>query len=108
MARFHKGNDGWGRDSYRIPQYAVAGCSVTDEEGPAPASLAKRELIELRDYLRDYYKIRCRFKATPSGNCCMHKAWLVVAGKDFVAAQPQAEQWLADHWGGTHLIHDAK
>ena len=108
MTWFHKGNDGWGRDSYSIPQFAVAGCSVTDEQGPAPASVAKRELTELRDYLRTAHGIKGRFKATPSGNCCMHKAWLVVSGKDFTAAKPQAEHWMENNKDFTRLIHNAE
>jgi hypothetical protein len=39
--RFHKGSDGWGRDSYQIPQYAVVGSSCTGDYpgyNPAPTT----------------------------------------------------------------------
>ena len=106
--RFHKGNDGWGRDSYSIPQFAVAGCSVTDEQGPAPASMAKRECIYLRSHIFKETGVRARFKATPSGNCFMHKAWVTVPGKDYKRVLPAVEQWLVDHRADTRLIHDAR
>jgi hypothetical protein len=104
--RFHKGSDGWGRDSYEIPAYAVAGCSCTGEDGPAPEVTAKAEMDALQAALREAGIDSC-YKATPSGNCCMVKVWVCVTASNYDRAKALADQWLADHRDDTRLIHDA-
>ena len=104
--RFHKGSDGWGRDSYEIPTYAVAGCSCTGEGGPAPEATARREMEALQGVLEDA-GIKSCFKGTPSGNYFMVKVWVCVTASNYDRAKIVADQWLADHQGDTRLIHDA-
>jgi hypothetical protein len=106
--RFHKGNDGWGRDSYRIPEYAVAGCSYTGNapDSPCPESTVRAETSLLRKHLLTH-GIRARLQHTASGNCCRAKIWVCVTGKVYASARTLADTWLADHHHETRLIHDA-
>lgn len=108
MSRFHKGNGGWGRDSYSIPQYAVAGCSYTGNapDSPCPESTVRAETSALRKALLAA-GIKARLKSTSSGNCCMTKIWVVVVGRVYTTARKIADAWLADHRADTRLIHDA-
>ena len=105
--RFHKGHDGWGRDSYTIPQFAVVGSSDCGE-GAAVASSDKvrAELEDFRKVLRANH-IQSRIRFTLSGNCCMIKRWVVVHSKDFVAANKLAAEYLPEHKYDTRYIHEA-
>lgn len=105
---FHKGNDGWGRDSYPIPKYAVAGCSFTGNasDSPCPESVVREETGRLRKHLL-LSGIKARLRSTPSGNCCMVKVWVVVTGKVFAEAKALTNFWLFANQSITHLIHDA-
>jgi hypothetical protein len=106
--RFHKGSDGWGRDSYRIPQFAVVGSSCTGDwpDSPCPTLRVKAELEGFRKELRKN-KIRSRVGATQSGNVFCVKVWVKVAGKDFAAADKLARDYLKAHQSDTRYIHDA-
>lgn len=107
--RFHKGFDGWGRDSYQIPQFAVVGSSCTGDwsDSPAPTVKVQAELEDFRKVLRSN-KISSRLKGTPSGNCCMVKVWVTVTGKDYVEAEKLAQDYLEQSRDTTQFIHDAK
>ena len=85
--RFHKGNDGWGRGSYAIPEYAIVGSSDTGTypDSPAPSDRVREELEDFRKVLRAN-RIRSRISATRSGNVFMAKRWVVVHGRDFPRA----------------------
>jgi hypothetical protein len=106
--RFHKGHDGWGRDSYAIPQFGVVGSSDTGmySDSPAPSNLVKDELDEFRKILRAN-KIRSRITYTRSGNVFMVKRWVVVHSRDYLKALPLAQAYLAEHKHDTRFIHDA-
>jgi len=106
--RFHKGRDGWGRDSYAIPQYAVVGSSDTGmySDSPARSDLVRDELEGFRKVLRAN-RIRSRITYTRSGNVCMVKRWVVVHSRDFPKAVALAEAYLAEHQHDTRFIHDA-
>lgn len=106
--RFHKGLDGWNRDSYQIPQFAVAGVSDTgtSQNSPAPSDDVAKELEDLRVVLLKSH-IQSRLQVTRSGNCCCLKKWVVVAGRDFDQADKEARRYLADHLSTTRYIHDA-
>ena len=106
--KFHKGNDGWGRDSYAIPEYAIAGCSFTGNgsDSPCPESIVREETSRLRRHLLTS-GIKARLRSTASGNCCMSKIWVVVSGKVYAKARKLADQWLTDQCSTTQLIHDA-
>lgn len=108
MARFHRGNDGWGRDSYQIPEYAIAGSSCTGDwpDSPAKTSDVKAELGALRKELRKVH-IRSRLRGTRSGNVFMTKVWVVVSRADYATANEIAKAYLAQHENDTRLIHDA-
>ena len=107
--RFHKGSDGWGRDSYQIPQFAVVGSSCTGDwsDSPAPTDEVKAELEEFRKVLRAN-KIRSRCGATRSGNVFMVKLWVTVSGQDYPVALKLATDYLAAHERDTVHIHDAE
>ena len=106
--RFHRGRDGWGRDSYQIPQYAVIGSSDCGSwsDSPAPTDLVREELEGFRAVLRANC-IRSRLRYTQSGNVFMAKRWVVVAGKDFPRASVLAAQFLEEHYHDTRYVHDA-
>src|SRR5260221_371738 len=106
--RFHRGRDGWGRDSYAIPQYAIVGSSDcgTFPDSPAPSDRVSEELEDFRRVLRTN-RIRSRIRITNSGNIFMAKRWVVVHSKDFLKALALAEQYLAEHQDHTRWIHDA-
>jgi hypothetical protein len=106
--RFHKGRDGWGRDSYQIPQYAVVGSSCTGDwsDSPAPTGKVKAELEDFRKVLRANH-IRSRCGATRSGNVFMVKLWVTVKREDYVAAEKLAAEYLKAHDKDTRYIHDA-
>jgi len=106
-ARWHRGGDPWGRSSYSIPEYAVAGASDTGmaHDSPAPSNTAIAELNSLRKHLREY-GISSRIRHTRSGNLSMIKRWVVVSRSDFDRAKDLAKQWLADNREETWLIHD--
>ena len=107
--RFHKGSDGWGRDSYAIPQYAVAGASDcgTWSDSPAPSDRVKEELGRLVSYLGEQ-GINARLaRPTQSGNVFMVKRWVVVYSSKFQQAKKLAEKWLEDHRGDTRYAHTA-
>lgn len=108
MVRWHKGSDGWGRDSYRIPDYAVAGSSHTGaySYSPAPTSDVKKELGDLKKYLKSK-GISSRIRATRSGNMFMQKVWVVVSRNDYKKARKLALDYLKKHESDTYLIHDA-
>lgn len=106
--RFHKGRDGWGRDSYAIPQYAVIGSSDTGtySDSPARSDLVQDELEDFRKVLRAN-RIRSRITFTRSGNVFMVKRWVVVHSRDFPKAVALAEAYLGEHQHDTRFIHDA-
>ena len=106
--RFHRGRDGWGRDSYAIPQFAVAGSSDTGTypDSPAPSGVVSDELEDFRKVLRAN-GIRSRTAYTRSGNVFMLKKWVVVHSRDYPKALALAEAYLAEHRHDTRYIHDA-
>src|SRR5688500_18670531 len=106
--RFHRGRDGWGRDSFAIPQFAVVGSSDcgTWPDSPAPSDRVAEELEDFRSVLRQHH-IRSRIRYTRSGNVFMIKRWIVVRRQDFVVASHLAEQYLQEHHHDTRYIHDA-
>ena len=107
--RFHKGSDGWGRDSYEIPEYAVAGSSNCGmySDSPAPSDRVKHELDRLQLYLKTHHKIFSHVETTQSGNVFMVKNWVVVKSSDFERAVPIVVEWLEEHRSETRYIHDA-
>jgi hypothetical protein len=110
--RFHRGRDGWGRDSYEIPRYAVAGCSYTGEwhDSPCPGATVVEERARFRREVLKPLGIKSRLKFTQSGNVFMQKAWTVVSEADFPAAASAAAAWFDENGNGpagTRLIHDA-
>ena len=106
--RYHRGSDGWGRDSYAIPQYAVVGSSDcgTWPDSPANSTLVAAELEDFRKILRAN-GIRSRIRFTTSGNAFMAKRWVCVHSKDFVKANALAENYLREQHSSTRFIHDA-
>lgn len=106
--RFHKGRDGWGRDSYAIPQYAVVGASDCGgySDSPAPTDSVREELERFRAVLRQN-RIRSRIVYTRSGNVFMLKRWVVVHSKDFMRAASLATEFLTEQQHSTRYIHDA-
>ena len=107
--RVHRGSDPWGRNSYRIPYYAVAGSSDTgmSYDSPAPSDRVHEELQRFRDFLQTK-GIESEFgQVTHSGNIFMGKQWVVVAPKDYRKARLLASKWLAEHNYDTRYIHDA-
>lgn len=107
--RYHKGRDGWGRDSYAIPQYAVAGSSDTGRwsDSPAPTDKVHAELNRVRKEVLRPAGIRARIVATQSGNAFMRKLWITVHSRDFQAAAQLVSNWLAKHNADTNYVHDA-
>jgi len=107
--RRHKGSDGWGRDSYNIPTYAVAGASDcgSHSDSPAPTTQVMEELQRLIDHLKSE-GIRATFgDPTASGNIFMGKQWVVVSRGQFKRAKRLAEAWIEETKRETHWIHDA-
>ena len=105
--RYHRGHDGWGRDYYAIPQYAVAGSSDcgTWSDSPAPSDKVKAELMAFRAVLKAA-GIKSRFSGTQSGNCFMGKVWVTVHSRDFTAAHAVATKYLEETKDSTQYIHD--
>ena len=109
VRRFRRG-DAWGRSSYVIPSLAVAGTSYTGEwsDSPAPRRAIEPELGALRKFLATH-NIKTRLSnGGPAGNIFCAKIWVQARRADFARAFPLAEQWLAEHDGETHYIHDAR
>src|ERR1035437_6906761 len=106
--RLHRGNDGWGRDSFLIPTFAICGASDcgTWPDSPANSDLVAAELEDFRKVLRAN-GIRSRVHFTQSGNAFMLKRWVVVHSKDFAKANALAEIYLREHHSTTRWIHDA-
>lgn len=106
--RFHRGRCPWGRDSFRIPQFAVVGASDTGTyaDSPARSEVAREELEGFRAVLRAN-GIRSRLGWTLSGNVFMTKRWVVVHSKDYAEASRLAEEYLREHAADTRLLHDA-
>jgi hypothetical protein len=106
--RFHRGFDGYGRDSYPVPQFAVVGSSDcgTFSDSPAPSDQVEQELEDFRKVLRANH-IRSRIRFTQSGNVFMVKRWVVVHSRDFSKAIELAGQYLPEHHSDTRYIHDA-
>ena len=106
--RFHRGKDGWNRDSFAIPQYGVMGSSDCGmcSDSPAPSDRVAAELEDFRKILRANH-IRSRIQYTQSGNVFMLKRWVVVHNRDFFRANALAKQYLAEHQADTRWIHDA-
>lgn len=106
--RFHRGKDGWGRDSYPIPQFAVLGASDTGmwSDSPARSDVVRDELEDFRKVLRAN-RIRSRLRYTQTGNVFCLKRWVVVAGRDYPKAVALVEEYLRDHEHSTRFIHDA-
>ena len=104
----HRGSDGWGRDSYDIPDNAVAGGSDTGSapDSPAPTSVISEEVSRLRQYLQDH-GIESTVDVTASGNVFMTKMWVVVSSQKLVRANELAGFWLKENEKTTRLIHDA-
>jgi hypothetical protein len=75
-------------------------------DSPAPSDRVAAELEDFRKVLRTAH-IRSRVRFTRSGNLFMVKRWLVVSGRDFLKANALGQQYLAEHEGDTHWIHDA-
>ena len=105
--RYHKGRDGWGRGSYSVPQYAVAGSSDCGSfrDSPAPTASVVAELEAFRKVLRAKH-IRSHIQYTTSGNAFMAKRWVVVHSKNFLQANTLAEIYLREHHNETRYIHD--
>ena len=113
--RRHKGSDGWGRDSYNIPTYAVAGSSDCGSwsDSPAPTAKVLAELQRVIDHLKSE-GIKAAFwmrgggvGATQSGNLFMAKRWVVVPRGQFKRGKRLAEAWIEETKLDTHWIHDA-
>jgi hypothetical protein len=109
--RFHKGRDGWGRDSYQIPARAVVGSSDTGTWSDSPAR-SEDVTDEFKRFRRDLRKETGltvkRARPTPSGNVFMVKRWLVAENDgEWPAVAEFARRWLKDHKNDTRLIHDA-
>src|ERR1035438_6843647 len=106
--RYHRGSDGWGRDSFAIPQYAVMGSSDCGmcSDSPAPSDRVANEHEEFRKVLRANH-IRSRIRDTQSGNVFMLKRWITVCSRDFLKANTLAEAYLREHQSDTRWIHDA-
>lgn len=108
--RYHKGKDGWGRDSYEIPTYAVVGASDCGmwSDSPAPSDRVEAELKQFQRALGKATGIKSRCnRHTHSGNVFMVKRWVTVRGCDFERASEFAIEWLRDHDCTTRFIHDA-
>src|SRR5688500_2887517 len=100
--RYHRGRDGWGRDSYDIPQYAVIGSSDCGSwsDSPAPTDLVREELERFRVVLRKN-GIRSRLRYTQSGNVFMSKRWVLVHSRDFARASILAAEFIEQHHHST-------
>ena len=114
--RRHKGSDGWGRDSYDIPTYAVAGSSDCGSfsDSPAPTTKVLAELEGVIAFLKaqgvqaDFWRPDGEgIGATTSGNVFMGKRWVVVPPKQYRKGKKLALQYLKDHERDTCYIHDA-
>ena len=114
--RRHKGSDGWGRDSYDIPTYAVAGSSDCGSfsDSPAPTTKVLAELEGVIAFLKaqgvqaDFWRPDGEdIGATESGNIFMGKRWVVVPAKQFKLGTELADEWLDSHKRDTYYIHDA-
>src|SRR5688500_11464785 len=106
--RYHRGRDGWCRDSYAIPQYAVLGSSDCGSwsDSPAPTDQVREELEQFRAVLRAN-RIRSRLAYTHSGNIFMLKRWVVVHSRDYERANQLANDFLQQHQDTTRYVHDA-
>ena len=106
--RYHRGTDGWGRNSFQIPEYAIMGSSDcgTWPDSPANSDLVAAELEAFRKVLRAN-GIRSRVSYTQSGNAFMAKRWVVVHSRDFMKANALAEAYLKECHATTRHIHDA-
>jgi hypothetical protein len=108
--RYHRSNDGWGRGSYKIPQYAIVGSSCTGDwsDSPCPTNLVKAELEGFRKVLRLSH-IRSSIRATQTGNGFMVKVWVCVKQADYDKALPIANTYLNEPKvrDNTRYIHDA-
>lgn len=107
--RRHQGRDGWGRDSYNIPTYAVAGSSDCGNfsDSPAPTDKVLEELNRLIEHLEKEGVKASIGDPTASGNILMGKQWVVVSRGQFKRAKVLAEEWLDSHKRDTYYIHDA-
>ena len=105
--RYH-GADPWGRDSYDVPVYAVAGSSSTGNapDSPAPTNEVDREIQGLRRHLKKN-GIATRMSTSQSGNLFMEKIWIIVQVEDYSRAKPIADTWLKENHDITHHIHEA-
>jgi len=109
-SRFHKGRDGWGRDSYVIPGCALVGSSYCGDSADSPAPLADIK-PEFRRFVKEVLAPlgikRVNIRHTRSGNLFMVKRWLCVPAKDWARCLVPAREWLAANDYSTHYIHDA-
>jgi len=105
--RFHRGKDGWGRDSYPIPDFAVAGSSDCGPNSPVPTDVIMAELKDCQQYLKDN-GIESKIESGESGNVFCTKQWIVVSKSDFAAANKLAEKYLKATKETTDFIHNAK
>ncbi len=106
--RYHKGSDPWGRGSYEVPNYAVAGASDTGtlSDSPCPSNKVEKELNDFITFLKTK-GIKAKFgKSTQSGNIFMGKRWVEVSKAKYAEADALAEQYLKDHDKDTSYIHD--
>ena len=107
--RRHKGNDGWSRSSYDIPDRAVMGSSNTGmgKDSPCPSDKVRAELDSFCAVL-DKEDIKHKYEATQSGNIFMTKVWVVVEeDSDLEKAKELSDQYLIERSGDTRFIHDA-
>ena len=109
-SRFHKGRDGWGRDSYVVPGCALVGSSDCGDSADSPAPLADIK-PEFRRFVKEVLKPlgikRVNVRHTRSGNLFMVKRWLCVPAKDWARCLQPAKDWLEANNDSTRLIHDA-
>lgn len=106
--RWHRGNDGWGRDSYGIRANAVVGVSDCgmSSDSPARSDVVKAELDDFRQVLRQAgIKSRLKYNPQPHGNGFVIKRWVIVRRADFAKAAAIALDYCAA--GNGRLIHDA-
>lgn len=110
-ARYHRGSDPWGRNSWSIPGCAVAGTSYCGEweDSPARKSDILPEIKRLRSEVLRPLGIRSRLSQTQTGNLFCAKIWVCVPAKRHAEALAAVDQWLNHSSDSLSLrfLHDA-
>lgn len=98
--------DAW--RGYDQPIYAVAGASDTGswDDSPAPSSLSKKEIGDIRRFLKSK-GIHTQEVHGGSSNVFMGKRWVIVPPAEYEKAKRLADNYLAEHDRDTRLLHDA-